>query len=162
MSKDRRRAKKADRYYSRQMLRSAFVSMIQSVVESRRANGYTLQQLADDTDNNKSTVSRWFSDERPNWQLDTISDIAEALNIDLVLRVRDRETGAVHSPQGIVTQEAVTRGNFQVYRMKRVAIHGAAITDTSMRGYQIDVPVVYRSSGREQIADVSIKTLQLP
>lgn len=139
------------------MLRSAFVSMIQSVVQSKRTQGYTLQQLADDTNNNKSTVSRWFSEEVPNWQVDTIADIVDALNVELVLRVRDRETGALHSPQGIVEEESVTRGSFQVYRRKNVLVYRSDVGR-----FDIDIPTVYRSSERAVKTDVvSITTLPL-
>ena len=87
------------REYDRGMLRSAFVSLFWAVISERRKKGFKLQHLADALPTNKSVVSRWFSGQ-PNWRLNTVSDIAGVLNLDLHIQARDRETGVVYAPYG--------------------------------------------------------------
>jgi|GEM_PF-1558577 len=104
INNSRRRQKSRERMHDRQMLRAAFQSLFLSVIQARKtASGYQLQQLAADTGNIKSTVSRWFSSDPPNWQIDTMADIADALDLELILQARDRKTGELHTPLGIVT-----------------------------------------------------------
>lgn len=87
--------------FDREMLRSAFVSMFWSVISDRkRRGGYMLQTLADALGCHKSAVSRWFSNEPPNWTLDTVADIAGALDVELHIEARDRQTGIVHTAAG--------------------------------------------------------------
>lgn len=85
------------------MLRSAFVSLFWGVIVERkkRPDGYTLQQLADALGTNKAEVSRWFNGE-PNWTINTIAGIANALNLDLEIRAVERGTGRVFTPAGLV------------------------------------------------------------
>jgi len=90
------------REYERRMLRVAFVSLFWGVVRERRRSGkYTLQSLADAIGRDKSAVSRWFSDE-PNWELDTISDIANALDLDIRIEGYERSTGKRFTPEGLL------------------------------------------------------------
>jgi transcriptional regulator with XRE-family HTH domain len=87
--------------YDRLMLRSSFVSLFWSVIaDLKKRRGYRLQELADQIGVDKSGVSRWFSGNNPNWTLNTVSDLANALNVDLRVQAVDRETQAVHTPQG--------------------------------------------------------------
>jgi transcriptional regulator with XRE-family HTH domain len=89
------------REYERAMLRSAFVSLFWSVIaDLKKRRGYRLQELADAVGVDKSGVSRWFSGGNPNWTLNTVADVANALNVDLRIELIDRETKAVHTPQG--------------------------------------------------------------
>jgi transcriptional regulator with XRE-family HTH domain len=91
--------------YDRLMLRSAFVSLFWAVISERRRQGkLKLQSIADALGINKSTVSRWFSSEQPNWEVDTISDIAGALNLEVEIYARDRATGKIFAPTGPVDQ----------------------------------------------------------
>jgi antitoxin VapB len=87
--------------YDRQMLRASFVSLFWSVISDlKKRRGYKLQHLADKLGCDKSTISRWFAGNSPNWTLNTISDLAYALNVDLRIEAVDRETNTVHTPQG--------------------------------------------------------------
>jgi len=86
------------------MLRSAFVSLFWSVILHKRQSGkFTLQSLADALSRSKSVVSRWFSPELPNWEVDTIADIADALNLDLEIRAKERTTNLMFGPSGAIT-----------------------------------------------------------
>jgi len=93
------------REYDRAMMRSAFVSLFWSVVSERRKRGFKLQDLAKALSKDKSTVSRWFSgqpDAQPNWTLNTVSDIANALDLDLHIEAQDRITKVTYTPSGPV------------------------------------------------------------
>lgn len=87
--------------YDRGMLRSAFASLFWAVITDRRKNGFKLKELAEGLGCDKSAVSRWFSNDPPNWQVDTISDLAHVLNLELRIEARDRETGAIYTPSGM-------------------------------------------------------------
>jgi ribosome-binding protein aMBF1 (putative translation factor) len=94
------------REYDRTMLRSAFVSLFWSAIsERKRKDGLKLQTLADRLRTNKSFVSRWFSHKPPNWRVDTISDLANVLDLDLKVEAIERSTGTVFTASGLrVTQ----------------------------------------------------------
>ncbi len=76
------------------MLRSTFVSLFQGVLQAKKAStgGDQYQQLADALGKDRAVVSRWFSSD-PNWEIDTIADIAAALDLDLTVEARERTTG---------------------------------------------------------------------
>jgi hypothetical protein len=87
--------------FDRGMLRSAFVSLFWGViVERRKRGGFTLQGLAKLLGANKGEVSRWFSTQ-PNWTLNTIANIASALDLDLQIRAVERSTGIIFTPSGV-------------------------------------------------------------
>jgi hypothetical protein len=89
------------------MLRSAWVSLFWNVIAFRKENGgFALKMLAEKIGINKSAPSRWFSGDRPNWTVNTLSDIAEALNVDLEIYARDRQSGTRFSPIGKVAVSA--------------------------------------------------------
>lgn len=91
------------RDYRRGALRSAFVSLFWSVIQDKKQKQlYKLQALADTLGIHKSTVSRWFSPDMPNWEVDTIADIADALGLEIQVIAKDRETGILYSPSGPV------------------------------------------------------------
>lgn len=93
--------------FDRQMLRAKFQSLFWNVVSARKKNGkYTLQQLADTLGVNKSAVSRGFS-EPQNWTIDKLSDMADALGVELVIEARDKVGDVIYTPVG-VTQPVVT------------------------------------------------------
>lgn len=88
------------RLYDRQMLRSAFQSLFWvAFLARKRQEKLTKKALADKLGHNKSFWSRAF-DTPPNWQIDTISDMSDALGIDLIVEARDRKTGAIYTPSG--------------------------------------------------------------
>jgi hypothetical protein len=92
------------REYDRHMLRSAFVSLFWGVIADRRKRGkFTFQELANAVGTNKSVVSRWFSKPHPNWRVDTISDIAGALNLEILVQARDRLKGTIYTPHSVQT-----------------------------------------------------------
>jgi hypothetical protein len=89
--------------YRRGMMRSAFVSLFWNVISYKKENGgFSLKWLADKLGIHKSLPTRWFSADRPNWTANTIADIAGALDIDIEIRARDRSTGILFAPHGIV------------------------------------------------------------
>jgi transcriptional regulator with XRE-family HTH domain len=89
------------RNFDRGMLRSAFASLFCAVISDRRKReGYKLKHLSDALGCDKSHVSRWFSNEPPNWQVDTIADVAGALGLDLRIAAQDRQTGQIYTPAG--------------------------------------------------------------
>lgn len=89
------------RKYDRLMLRSAFQSLFWSVLLTRKHDqGLTRTGLAEKLGIHKSFVTRAFS-KPPNWQVDKISDMADALGVDLILEARDRATGAIYTPSGV-------------------------------------------------------------
>ena len=49
---------------------------------------------------NKGEVSRWFNGD-PNWTINTIAAIADALNVEIRIQAIDRVTGVVFTPAGI-------------------------------------------------------------
>jgi transcriptional regulator with XRE-family HTH domain len=88
------------RNYERGMLRAAFVSLFTAIMAERRRRGdLTQQELAKKIGRDKSAISRWLSGS-PNWTLDTIADLAGALDLELRIEVRDRMTGQVFTPTG--------------------------------------------------------------
>lgn len=90
------------REYDRLMLRSSFVSLFWAAIAERKRHGkFALQEIADYIGTNKSVVSRWFSNSHPNWEIDSIADIAGSLNLELKLQALDRETGAIITPSGV-------------------------------------------------------------
>jgi transcriptional regulator with XRE-family HTH domain len=92
--------------FDREMLRSAFVSLFWAVIDYRKKHGgFVLKTLSDKIGVNKSAPSRWFSGERPNWTVNTIADIAGALDVEIEIRARDRQTGMVFAPHGLVSIE---------------------------------------------------------
>jgi transcriptional regulator with XRE-family HTH domain len=89
--------------YERGMLRSALVSLFWGVIAARKKrDGYTLQKLAGKLGTNKAEVSRWFNGD-PNWTINTIASIANALDLELKIEAVERSTGLVFTPAGIQT-----------------------------------------------------------
>ena len=99
------------------MLRSAFVSLFWVVFCARkRRTGYTLQALADAAGKDKSEISRGLGGQ-PNWTLNTVADIAHALDLDIRIEARERQTGTVFTPAGDIRThphtEAFNMGRFE-------------------------------------------------
>lgn len=95
------------REYSRLMLRSMFQSLFWNVLMARKRQfGFTFSTLADKLGINKSYISRSFSSP-PNWQIDKIADMADALNIELVVVAHDKADGTIYSANGF-TPPSVT------------------------------------------------------
>ena len=105
------------RAFDRQMLRAKFQSLFWNVVSARKKNGkYTLQQLADTLGVNKSAVSRGFS-EPQNWTIDKLSDMANALGVELAIEARDKAGDVVYTPAGM-TQPVVTASKSSAVQIK--------------------------------------------
>jgi transcriptional regulator with XRE-family HTH domain len=87
--------------YDRGMLRAAFVSLFWACIAHRKKEGkFSFQTFAAQLGVNKSLVSRWFKGD-PNWSVNTIASIANALNLDIEIQAKDRVTGVVYTPTGI-------------------------------------------------------------
>lgn len=97
-----------NRTFRRSMLRARFQSLFWAVfLEKKKKNKFSLTDLADAIDIHKSYVSRSFTNP-PNWQIDKISDFADALGLDLEICAVDRVTGEVFTPQGKKSSFTVT------------------------------------------------------
>lgn len=82
------------------MLRSAFVSAFWAVIANKKnTEKFTFSMLADRMQIGKATISRWFSG-YPNWTIDTVSDIANALDADVRIQVVPRDGSGVFEPTG--------------------------------------------------------------
>lgn len=89
-----------NRRFRRSMLRARFQSLFWAVfLDKKKKSKFSLTELADAIGIHKSYVSRSFT-KPPNWQIDKISDFADALNLDLEICAVDRATGEVFTPQG--------------------------------------------------------------
>ncbi|MEI4480605.1 MULTISPECIES: helix-turn-helix domain-containing protein [unclassified Phyllobacterium] len=91
-----------DAKYDREIMKAAFASMFWSVLSSKKASGYKLQDLARALGRHKSAVSRWFGSTSPNWEISTVSDIANALDVDIQIHAVCRNTGKIFGPSGEV------------------------------------------------------------
>lgn len=88
--------------YDRSMFRSAVVSLFWSIIsERRKEGGFTFQGLAKKIGSTKHEVSRWFSGESPNWTLNTVASIANALDVDIRVQAIERSTGRIFTASGI-------------------------------------------------------------
>lgn len=86
--------------YRRNLLRAEFQSLFWAAfLEKKRKSGLKLSELAERLGIHKSYVSRSFSSP-PNWQVDKISDFADALDLQLEVRAIDRSNGQIFTPQG--------------------------------------------------------------
>jgi transcriptional regulator with XRE-family HTH domain len=95
------------RSYDRGMLRSSFVSLFWSIIMERKKTGaFTLQGLAKLLGKNKGEVSRWFKSD-PNWTVNTIASLANALDVDITIQAIDRRTKAIFTPAGLQTSATV-------------------------------------------------------
>jgi DNA-binding phage protein len=98
------------RQYNRIMTRSAFQSLFWNVLLARkRQSKFTLSALADRLGINKSYISRSFANP-PNWQIDKISDMTDALGVELIVQARDKATGVIYTPNGIINGPTYTFG----------------------------------------------------
>ena len=97
-----RNSEKYDKAYYRAALRSLFVSLFWVIVNARkkRPGGLTLQALAKAIGSTKHEVSRWFNGD-PNWTLNTVANLAHALDVELIIQARERTTGIVYTPAGV-------------------------------------------------------------
>ena len=87
--------------YDRAIFRSAILSLFWAVIsERKKRGGFTFQSFAKKIGSTKHEVSRWFSGD-PNWTLNTIASIANALDLDLRIEAVERSTGRVFTSSGI-------------------------------------------------------------
>lgn len=98
-----------ERDFARQMLRSNFVSLFASALKHRKTKtpSFGLVALARSIGKDKATLSRDFGGS-PNWRLDTVADIAEALDLDLKIEAVDRASGVVIRATGPVSAVVLT------------------------------------------------------
>lgn len=89
-----------ERKYKRLMLRSSFQSLFWSILlDRKKKSNLNMSQLGERLGVNKSYLSRSFSSP-PNWQIDKISDLADALGVEIHITARDHQTGEIFSPVG--------------------------------------------------------------
>lgn len=98
-----KKIEKIAKEYQREMLRSALASLFWSVISKKKKTGGSMKDVAEKLSINKSVVSRWFSGSSPNWELNTVADISEALDLELRIVAIDRETGHIFGCAGEVT-----------------------------------------------------------
>lgn len=93
--------------YDRAMFRSGILGIFwQAIQDKKRRDRFTLQDVATKLHIGRSAVSRWFSGDPPNWQADTMVDIANALDLDLIITARSRITGTMYSASGSSAPES--------------------------------------------------------
>lgn len=110
-----KKIEKIAKEYQREMLRSAIASLFWSVISKKKKTGGSMKEIAEKLAINKSVVSRWFSGRSPNWEINTIADISDALDLDLRIVAVDRKTGHVFGCSGEVTvPRAITTGGANV------------------------------------------------
>jgi transcriptional regulator with XRE-family HTH domain len=98
--------------YDRLMLRSAFVSLFWAALKDQ---GRQLKFLAKELRVDKSAISRWFSSSAPNFQIDTISDIARALDLEISITARPRNgSPKIYTPSGVQETPADARSKVTV------------------------------------------------
>lgn len=96
------------------MLRSAFVSLFWGIIMERKKRGsFTLQALAKALSTNKGEVSRWFNGD-PNWTINTIANVADALDVELRIQAIDRKSGEVFTPSGLQVSAGVRQREHMV------------------------------------------------
>ena len=121
-SNTKREIRERERRFDRDLLRSSFISVFWSVFNTRRKkNGYSFKQLSEDSGIDKGAISRAFRG-IPNWEIDTMADVADALGVDLIVTARDRTTGEIHTDHGVesIIQTPKTSDGLKVinYRKK--------------------------------------------
>lgn len=126
MSTSKKSDPKFEMAYDRAMLRSAFVSLFWGVIsERKKEGGFTFQAFAKKIGSTKHEVSRWFNGD-PNWTLNTVASIANALDLELNIEAVDRSK-RVFKPSGIQTGTYSTpartesKAAAQPYRLTRIA-----------------------------------------
>jgi transcriptional regulator with XRE-family HTH domain len=100
MSISKKTDPKFERAYDRAMLRSAVASLFWGIIsERKKQGGFTFQELAKKIGSTKHELSRWFNGD-PNWTLNTVASIANALDVELRVEAVDRSK-RVYRPYGI-------------------------------------------------------------
>lgn len=115
--------------FERGVLRSAFKSLFWAVITERKKQpgGYRLADLAKATSTSKHEVSRWFNGD-PNWTINTIASIADALDVDIQIQAKDRATGAVFTPAGIQTTSSPTPISIEGHTFSAPAVRNVRLT----------------------------------
>jgi transcriptional regulator with XRE-family HTH domain len=100
---------KYDKAYYRAAIRSLFVSLFWVIIKERKkqSGGFTFQALAKAVGSTKHEISRWFNSQ-PNWTLNTIANLAYALDVELIIQARQRATGVIYTPAGIQASSIAT------------------------------------------------------
>lgn len=126
MSTSKKSDPKFEMAYDRAMLRSAFVSLFWSVIsERKKQGGFTFQAFAKKIGSTKHEVSRWFNGD-PNWTLNTVASIANALDLELKIEAVDTAK-RVFKPSGVqaetysVPKKTASEGTMQPYRITHIA-----------------------------------------
>ncbi|MDA9493324.1 hypothetical protein XI08_30530 [Bradyrhizobium sp. CCBAU 11361] len=90
--------------FDRAMLRSTVVSLFWGILSERKRSGdLTLQAFAKKVGTSKHEVSRWFGKGDPNWTLNTIASIANALDVELRIEAIDN-SGRIFKASGISSE----------------------------------------------------------
>jgi transcriptional regulator with XRE-family HTH domain len=137
MSTSKKTDPKFEMAYTRAMLRSAFVSLFWGIIsERKKLGGFTFQDLAKKIGSTKHEVSRWFNGD-PNWTLNTIASIANALEVELKIEAVDRSK-RIYKPSGIQAIPYSTPSNNtksenqqQPFKVTRAANASPSITRTA-------------------------------
>lgn len=110
------------RRLDRELLRSSFVSLFWlAFTDKKKRENYTLTQLAENTFNDKGRVSRSFNG-LPNWEIDTIADYADELDLDLTITATHRKTGDVYTDHGVKRASVPDDGSNVVFIKIKTAL----------------------------------------
>lgn len=125
------------RDFDRGMLRSGFVSLFAGIMMAKkRSKGFTFQKLADALGVDKSSVSRDFRGD-PNWTVNKIADLANALDVEISIQARDRVTGAVFTPAGPATSRVGMHLEYHPnveIRTRSTPQYGANVSTSTIQG----------------------------
>jgi transcriptional regulator with XRE-family HTH domain len=140
MSISKKTDPKFEMAYDRAMLRSAFVSLFWGIIsERKKMGGLTFQELAKKIGSTKHEVSRWFNGD-PNWTLNTVASIANALDVELKIEAVDK-SHRVFKPSGIQVSPYTSTNNKtgskpaeQPFKVTRAA--NAKVKDEPIRAAQ--------------------------
>lgn len=88
--------------FERGVLRAAFRSLFWAVINEKKKQpgGYKLVDLANMMSVSKHEVSRWFNGD-PNWTVNSLANIATALNVEIQVQAVDKATGRIITPAGV-------------------------------------------------------------
>ena len=127
-----------------QVLETEIFGAFWLAIEARREeSGLTQTQLAERTGRDKTNISKLLDGPR-NWTLKTISDLAEALNVQVELVLKDRESVArSFTPTGVRWESAFVFTSFpDVIEYMAPSPQAITASTTSLVPYMRPIPMV--------------------
>jgi transcriptional regulator with XRE-family HTH domain len=103
MSKKEKSDVRALQTFDRESLKSDYAGLFWVAVQTRkREDDFTMSDLARATGKDKGQISNWFSGDPPNWEEHTLADLARGLDIEIIVKARDRKNPMrIFTPFGV-------------------------------------------------------------